>query len=228
MKTAWSSHSPPRLTEPRGRPPGEARSPSARHVTDRALFTGNRGPQLLRCVCRSSAAGEAGARPGTGVLSSCAYSRRLRLHELRDRRRALREERRRAHRLPRLRCWADRHRARQRSHVKHRLGVLGARGSGRVGGACSGSRAASSSTSAGWGCRIGSRAHRCLEERMDDVRAVMDATDSSHAAIYGKHDGGAMGVLFAATYPERTLALILANPRPRFTSAPRLPMGADA
>ena len=45
-----------------------------------------------------------------------------------------------------------------------------------------------------------------LEERMDDVRAVMDAADSSHAAIYGKHDGGAMSVLFAATYPERTLA----------------------
>ena len=62
-----------------------------------------------------------------------------------------------------------------------------------------------------------------LEERMDDVRAVMDAADSSHAAIYGKHDGGAMGVLFAATYPERTLALILANPRPRFTSAPDYP-----
>ncbi len=62
-----------------------------------------------------------------------------------------------------------------------------------------------------------------LEERMDDVRAVMDAAGSTHAAIYGKHDGGAMGVLFAATYPKRTLALILANPRPRFTSAPDYP-----
>jgi pimeloyl-ACP methyl ester carboxylesterase len=44
-----------------------------------------------------------------------------------------------------------------------------------------------------------------LEERMDGVRAVMDAADSSHAVIYGRRDGGAMGVLFAATYPERTL-----------------------
>jgi class 3 adenylate cyclase len=54
---------------------------------------------------------------------------------------------------------------------------------------------------------------------MDDVRAVMDAADSSHAVIYGRRDGGAMGVLFAATYPERTLALILRNLQPRFTSA---------
>jgi class 3 adenylate cyclase/pimeloyl-ACP methyl ester carboxylesterase len=62
-----------------------------------------------------------------------------------------------------------------------------------------------------------------LEERMDDVRAVMDAADSGHAAIYGKHDGGAMSVLFAATYPERTLGLILGNPSPRFTLAPGYP-----
>jgi pimeloyl-ACP methyl ester carboxylesterase len=38
-----------------------------------------------------------------------------------------------------------------------------------------------------------------LEERMDDVRAVMDAADSRHAVIYGRGDGGAMSVLFAAT-----------------------------
>jgi class 3 adenylate cyclase len=59
-----------------------------------------------------------------------------------------------------------------------------------------------------------------LEQRMEDVRAVMEAAESSSAVIYGRADGGAMSVLFAATYPERTLALILANPRPRFTSAP--------
>jgi len=65
-----------------------------------------------------------------------------------------------------------------------------------------------------------------LEERMDDVRAVMDATRSSRAAIYGRGgDGGAMSVLFAATYPERTVALILTNPRPRFTRAADFPWG---
>lgn len=48
-----------------------------------------------------------------------------------------------------------------------------------------------------------------LEERMDDVRAVMDAVDSKRAALFGISEGGAMSMLFAATYPERTRALIL-------------------
>ena len=48
-----------------------------------------------------------------------------------------------------------------------------------------------------------------LEERMDDVRAVMDAVESERAALFGISEGGAMSVLFAATYPERTQALIL-------------------
>src|SRR5918997_5220290 len=47
-----------------------------------------------------------------------------------------------------------------------------------------------------------------LEERMDDVRAVMDAAGSERAAIFGSSEGGLMSVLFAATYPERTEALI--------------------
>lgn len=46
-----------------------------------------------------------------------------------------------------------------------------------------------------------------LEERMDDVRAVMDAVGSERAAIFGISEGGAMSILFAATYPERCLAL---------------------
>jgi class 3 adenylate cyclase len=62
-----------------------------------------------------------------------------------------------------------------------------------------------------------------LEERMDDVRAVMDAAGSRRAVIYGRRDGAAMSVLFAATYPERTLALVLANPEPRFTAMPDFP-----
>jgi class 3 adenylate cyclase len=48
-----------------------------------------------------------------------------------------------------------------------------------------------------------------LEQRMDDVRAVMDAAGSERAAIFGISEGGAMAMLFAATYPERTRALVL-------------------
>jgi pimeloyl-ACP methyl ester carboxylesterase len=50
-----------------------------------------------------------------------------------------------------------------------------------------------------------------LEERMDDVRAVMDAVGSERAALIGESEGGPMSILFAATYPERTIALILAG-----------------
>ena len=48
-----------------------------------------------------------------------------------------------------------------------------------------------------------------LEERMDDVRAVMDAVGSQRAAVMGFSEGSAMSVLFAATYPERTSKLLL-------------------
>ena len=48
-----------------------------------------------------------------------------------------------------------------------------------------------------------------LEERMDDVRAVMDAVGSEQAALVGVSEGGPMSMLFAATYPERTQALLL-------------------
>jgi pimeloyl-ACP methyl ester carboxylesterase len=47
-----------------------------------------------------------------------------------------------------------------------------------------------------------------LEQRMDDVRAVMDAAGSKRAAIFGHSEGASMAILFAATYPERTTALI--------------------
>jgi pimeloyl-ACP methyl ester carboxylesterase len=48
-----------------------------------------------------------------------------------------------------------------------------------------------------------------LEERMDDVRAVMDAVSSRRAVLMGVSEGGPMSALFAATYPERTIGLIL-------------------
>jgi len=47
-----------------------------------------------------------------------------------------------------------------------------------------------------------------LEDRMDDLRAVMDAVGSERAAVFGMSEGGNMCVLFAATYPERTIALV--------------------
>jgi class 3 adenylate cyclase len=48
-----------------------------------------------------------------------------------------------------------------------------------------------------------------LEERMDDVRAVMDATGSGRAALFGVSEGGPMSLLFAATYPQRAQAVVL-------------------
>ena len=51
-----------------------------------------------------------------------------------------------------------------------------------------------------------------LEERMDDVRAVMEAVGSERAAICGVSEGGVMSALFAATYPHKTLALIMIAP----------------
>jgi class 3 adenylate cyclase/pimeloyl-ACP methyl ester carboxylesterase len=48
-----------------------------------------------------------------------------------------------------------------------------------------------------------------IEDRMDDVRAVMDAAGSERAALLGSSEGGPMSIVFAATYPQRTSALIL-------------------
>jgi len=48
-----------------------------------------------------------------------------------------------------------------------------------------------------------------LEIRMDDARAVMDAVGSERAVVFGVSEGGPMAMLFAATYPERTIALVL-------------------
>jgi pimeloyl-ACP methyl ester carboxylesterase len=64
-----------------------------------------------------------------------------------------------------------------------------------------------------------------LETRMDDVRAVMDAVGSKRAAFYGLSEGAAMLILFAATYPERTAALIVRSAFPRRMWAPDYPWG---
>ncbi len=52
-------------------------------------------------------------------------------------------------------------------------------------------------------------AEQTLEERIGDVRAVMDAAGSERAAIFGWSEGGPMSLMFSATYPERTSALVV-------------------
>lgn len=64
-----------------------------------------------------------------------------------------------------------------------------------------------------------------LEERIDDIRAVMDAASSERAHIYGVSEGGSMACLFAATYPQRTRSLLLYGTRPRWTRAADYPWG---
>jgi class 3 adenylate cyclase len=64
-----------------------------------------------------------------------------------------------------------------------------------------------------------------LETRMDDVRAVMDAVGCEEAAIVGVSEGGPMSILFAATYPERTWALVLEGSFARELWAPDYPWG---
>jgi pimeloyl-ACP methyl ester carboxylesterase/DNA-binding CsgD family transcriptional regulator len=65
-----------------------------------------------------------------------------------------------------------------------------------------------------------------LEQRMEDVRAVMDAAGSRHAALLGVSEGAAMCALFAATYPERTAALVTIGGYARRLWAPDYPWGA--
>jgi class 3 adenylate cyclase len=64
-----------------------------------------------------------------------------------------------------------------------------------------------------------------LETRMDDVRAVMDAVGSERAALFGISEGAPMSILFAATYPERTWALVLEGGFARERWAPDYPWG---
>jgi class 3 adenylate cyclase len=64
------------------------------------------------------------------------------------------------------------------------------------------------------------------EDRMDDLRVVMDAADVEHAVLIGDHDGAAFAIMFAATYPERVTGLVLSSPAaPRNRWAPDYPIG---
>jgi class 3 adenylate cyclase len=65
-----------------------------------------------------------------------------------------------------------------------------------------------------------------LEDRIDDIRAVLDAVDSRQAVLFGTADGAPMSTLFAATYPERTSGLILWGGITRGLWAPDYPWAA--
>jgi class 3 adenylate cyclase len=64
-----------------------------------------------------------------------------------------------------------------------------------------------------------------LETRMDDIRAVLDAVGADRATLVGMVEGGQTCALFAATYPERTEALVLANTPARVIRADDYPYG---
>ncbi|HEU4356754.1 MAG TPA: adenylate/guanylate cyclase domain-containing protein, partial [Actinomycetota bacterium] len=65
-----------------------------------------------------------------------------------------------------------------------------------------------------------------LEVRMDDARAVMDAVGSERAVVLGHSEGGPMATLFAATYPERTIALVLFGSSACWNNAPDYPFSS--
>jgi pimeloyl-ACP methyl ester carboxylesterase len=73
--------------------------------------------------------------------------------------------------------------------------------------------------------RVSVREMPTLEERMDDVRAVMDAVGSESAFLLGISEGGPMSVLFAASRPERTRGLMLYGSFPRITRSVDYPWG---
>jgi class 3 adenylate cyclase/pimeloyl-ACP methyl ester carboxylesterase len=64
-----------------------------------------------------------------------------------------------------------------------------------------------------------------LEERTDDIRAILDTVGSASAHLFGVSEGGSMTMLFAATYPKRTRSLALWGALPRWTRAPDYPWG---
>ena len=66
-----------------------------------------------------------------------------------------------------------------------------------------------------------------LETRMDDVRAVMEAAESERAVLCGVSEGGPLCTLFAATYPQKTIAIAMIGCYARRLWAERLPLGPD-
>jgi pimeloyl-ACP methyl ester carboxylesterase len=64
-----------------------------------------------------------------------------------------------------------------------------------------------------------------MDERMDDIRAVMDAAGSERAAIFGSSEGGTLSILYAHRHPERAQSLILYGSWARRLAAPEYPWG---
>ena len=67
-----------------------------------------------------------------------------------------------------------------------------------------------------------------LETRMDDARAVMDAVGSERAVVFGVSEGGPMAMLFAATYPGRTIALVLFGTSAAWKRTPDYPFPSSS
>jgi pimeloyl-ACP methyl ester carboxylesterase/class 3 adenylate cyclase len=67
-----------------------------------------------------------------------------------------------------------------------------------------------------------------LEQRMHDVQAILDEIGSERAALFGVSEGGPMSLLYAATYPERTAALVLYGSYAKRSWAPDYPLGWKA
>ncbi len=67
-----------------------------------------------------------------------------------------------------------------------------------------------------------------LDERADDLLAVMDTAGSERAVLFGISEGGPMGLLFAAAHPDRVRSLVLYGVSPRFSAGPDWPYGFSA
>jgi class 3 adenylate cyclase len=67
-----------------------------------------------------------------------------------------------------------------------------------------------------------------LEERMEDLHAVLDAVGAERVALFGASEGGPMSILFAATHPERTSAIALYGTTPAFLAEDISPRQREA
>src|SRR4051812_13717902 len=67
-----------------------------------------------------------------------------------------------------------------------------------------------------------------MDERMDDIRAVMDAAGSPRGTLFGISEGGTLSLVFASKHPERTRALVLYGSWARRLAGPDYPYGPSA
>ena len=138
---------------------------------------------------------------------------------------AVREERRPQHRLPGARRRADRPRLHARLHVAPRAEPVVAAVQELPRAGCV-VLALIVFDRRGTGLSDRILALGSFEEMMDDIRAVMDAVGSERAALLGGAEGGPICALFAATFPERTSALVLVGVVRAADVGAGLPLGA--